>query len=96
MSSHVHVNQAALAMGDEQEHVERLEGQGLKGEEVGGPDMGCVVPEEDPPGLRGWAANRLPTVASDGASADLVAQLVEFTDDARAALAGILPSQASN
>lgn len=96
MSSHVQVNELPPAVGDEQEDIERPHGHRLNREEVRSPYVGCMVPEKRSPGLRGWAAQGFPTVASDGLSADIVAQLAEFADDAYAPPARVLSGQASD
>jgi len=96
VSSHIEMYQPSPQVGDEEEDVEGLEGECLDGEEVGCPDVGCVVPEKGAPGLGRRAASGFSAVAADRASADAVAQLAEFPHDAHAAPAGILPSQASN
>lgn len=85
VGGHVQVNEPAPAMRDEDDDVERLHGDGLNREEVGRPDVGCVVPEESSPGLRRWAAVDRSAVAPDGPGAYLIAQLAQFADDAHAA-----------
>ena len=46
----IEMNQVAAGMLDEEQHVERLEGQGLHHEQVRGPDPGDFVAEESAPG----------------------------------------------
>ena len=40
--------------------------------------MGCMVPEKGSPGLRGWVVSDVSTVAADGLSTDVVAQLLQL------------------
>ena len=96
MSCHVQVNELPPATRDEQEHIQGLEGHGLDREEVSCPDMGRVVPEEGPPRLRGGTAPGIWTVAANRFGADLEAQLSEFTYDAHASPARVLPRQPSD
>lgn len=81
-------------MGDEQEYVERLQGQRLNGEEVRGPDVGSVIPEEGSLGLGRWSTLHCSTVPPNRSRTDAVAQLAEFSHDAHAAPEGILAGQA--
>jgi len=96
MGSHVQVHYPAPAMRDEEEYVQSLQSQRLNSEEVGCPDMRCVVTEKGSPGLLGRAACRLPPVPADRLRTDIVAQLAEFAHDAHAAPAGILAGNASD
>ena len=43
MSRHMEVHEFAPAMSEEDEHVECLEGEGLDGKQVGGPDLRPVI-----------------------------------------------------
>ena len=83
-------------MGDEQEHEQGLESQCLDREEVSCPDMGRVVPEEGLPRLRGRTAPGIWTVAANGLSTDLVAQLSQFAHDAHAPPAPVIVRQPSD
>ena len=96
VSSHIEMYQPSPQVGDEEEDVEGLEGECLDGEEVGCPDVGCVVTEKGAPGLGRRAASGFSAVAADRASADVVAQLAELSYDAHATPAGILSGQASD
>jgi len=96
MCSHIEVDEPPSVMGDEEEHEERVEGNGLHGEEVGGPNVWCVIAEEGAPGLRRRAAVGDAAVAADRFSTDLEAQLSELTLNPHAPPAGVLASEALN
>jgi hypothetical protein len=70
MGGHFEVDQLATPMTDEEDDVERLEGQRLDDEEVGGPDRLSMVGKEGAPTLAGRsrlarpAVTKLPTRSS--------------------------------
>ena len=65
----VPVPDAAPAVVDRDEHVERAEGEGLHREQVSSPDAGRVVAQKRAPRLTRRSPERLLTVAAHGASA---------------------------
>ena len=87
----VHVHQLAPAVGDEHEHVERLERQRLDRAQVRRPDRAGVVGEERAPGLARRAGGAAPPVALDRALADGDPQLEQLAPDALAAPARVVP-----
>ena len=70
----VPVPDAAPAVVDHDEHVERAEGEGLHREQVSSPDAGRVVAQKRAPRLTRRSPERLLTVAAHGASAHVEAQ----------------------
>ena len=78
----VPVPDAAPAVVDHDEHVERAEGERLDREQIGGPDAGRVVAEKRAPRLTRRSPERLLTVAAHGAGADLEAKGTQLADDA--------------
>ena len=69
-------------MVDHDEHVERAEGEGLHREQVSSPDAGRVVAQKRAPRLTRRSPERLLTVATHGAGADLEAKGTQLADDA--------------
>ena len=82
MSGHVQVNELAPTVLDEEEDVERLEGEGWHGEEVAGPNAWRVVLKEGAPGLGRRAAASLVHVPAYRFAADLVSQAKDLAADA--------------
>ena len=78
----VPVPDAAPAVVDHDEHVERAEGEGLHREQVSSPDAGRVVAQKRAPRLTRRSPERLLTVAAHGASADVEAKRTQLTNDA--------------
>src|SRR5450759_5706258 len=68
MGGHVEMDKLATPMTDEEDDVERLEGQRLDDEEVGGPDRLSMVDQEGAPTLAGRP--RLATPAGSGGSSE--------------------------
>src|SRR5450756_754199 len=81
MGSHFEVGQLATPMTDEEDDVERLEGQRLDDEEVGGPDRLSMVGKEGAPTLAGRPRLATPAVAADRARTDHDAELEELAAD---------------
>src|ERR1051325_3690161 len=79
------MHQFPSSMGDEHQHILRLEGQRRHGEQVGSPEMMSMVAQERPPGLAQRAWRSTPAVATNRAVADDDAQLEQFTSDPLAA-----------
>ena len=65
MGRYLEVKQLTPAVANEEDDVERLEGQGLDHEEVGGPDRLSVVGEEGAPALAGRSRMASPALAAD-------------------------------
>src|SRR5579864_2964109 len=65
-------------MTDEEDDVERLEGQRLDDQEVGGPDRLSMVGKEGAPTLAGRPRLATPAVAADRARTDHDAELEEL------------------
>ncbi len=80
-------------MGNEQEHIQGLEGHGLDREEVSGPDVRCMIAEEGAPGLGRRPPQGGAAVAADRFGTDLEAELGELAADAHASPARVLPRQ---
>ena len=92
MLRHVPVPDAAPAVVDHDEHVERAEGERLDREQIGGPDAGRVVAEKRAPRLARGSPQRLLTVAAHGASADVEAKRTQLTNDADGAPRRTMPA----
>ena len=81
VGGHIEVDEFAPVVRDEEEHVERLERQGVDGQQVSCPDPRAMVGQERTPGLS-WGQDRpAPAVAPDGAIADDKPELEEFSSD---------------
>src|SRR5437588_1007420 len=78
---HVDMHQLTPTMGDEDQHVQRLEGQGGLGEQVGRPQVVSMVAQEGAPGLARCARWSTPAVAPNRAIADDDAQLEQPASD---------------
>ena len=92
----VPVPDAAPAIVDHDEHVERAEGEGLHREQVSSPDAGRVVAQKRAPRLTRRAPERLLTVAAHGASAYVEARRTQLTNDADGAPPWILSGDAQD
>jgi len=90
MCSHIEVDEPPSVVGDEEEHEERVEGNGGHGEEVGGPNVRCMIAEEGAPGLRRRAMLGDAAVAADRFGADLQARLSELALNPHAPPRGFL------
>src|SRR5450759_1555935 len=82
MGGHVEMDKLATPMTDEEDDVERLEGQRLNDEKVGGPDRLSMVGKEGAPALAGRSQMATPAVAPDRARTDHDAELEELAADA--------------
>src|SRR6266545_6211312 len=78
---HVDMHQLASAVGDEYQHVQRLERQRGHRQQIGGPKVVSMVAQERAPGLTGWARWFAPAIASNRATADHDAQLQQLASD---------------
>ena len=78
----VPVPDAAPAVVDHDEHVERAEGEGLHREQVSSTDAGRVVAQKRAPRLTRRSPERLLTVAAHDASAHVAAKRTQLTNDA--------------
>ena len=87
---------AAPAVVDHDEHVERAEGEGLHREQVSSPDAGRVVAQKRAPRLTRRSPERLLTVAAHGASAHVEAKRTQLTNDADGAPPWILSGDAQD
>ena len=96
MVGDVHVNELAPTVLDEEEDVERPEGQGRHGEEVASPDVWRVVLQEGVPGLGRWPAASLVHVPSHCFAAQFVAKAEELATDALGDPERVLPRHADN
>ena len=92
----VPVPDAAPAVVDHDEHVERAEGEGLHREQVSSPDAGRVVAQKRAPRLTRRSRERLLTVAAHGASAHVAAKRTQLTNDADGAPPWILSGDAQD
>ena len=92
----VPVPDAAPAVVDHDEHVERAEGEGLHREQVSSPDAGRVVAEKRAPRLARGSPQRLPAVATHGAGADVAAKGTQLADDADGAPPRMLSGDAQD
>ena len=92
----VPVPDAAPAVVDHDEHVERAEGERLDREQIGGPDAGRVVAQKRAPRLARRSPERLLTVAAHGASAHLEARRTQLTNDADGAPPWMLSGDAQD
>ena len=92
----VPVPDAAPAVVDHDEHVERAEGERLDRAQIGGPDAGRMVAEKRAPRLARGAPQRLPAVATHGAGADLEAKGTQLADDADGAPPWMLSGDAQD
>ena len=92
----VPVPDAAPAVVDHDEHVERAEGEGLHREQVSSPDAGRVVAQRRAPRLTRRSPERLLTVAAHGASAHVAARRTQLTNDADGAPPWILSGDAQD
>ena len=63
MCRHVEMHDAVARVRDEEEDVQRLEGERLDGEEVRSPELRAVLGEEGSPGLGRRRAQRPPPIA---------------------------------
>src|ERR687886_120445 len=97
VSRHVDVHQLAPAVGDEDEHVQRLECQRGYREQACRPHVVRVVCQERPPGLARRTPRSTPPVAPNRAVADHDAELEQLASDPlgapQAILAGHGPDQ---
>ncbi len=91
MGGDADVHQLAAVVRDEEEHVQRPEGEGRHSEEIRRPDLRGVVGQKHAPGLTGWPRRPTPAVAPDGAGAHDDLQLEEFAPDPLGAPQRILP-----
>ena len=71
---HVEMHDAAARVRDEEEDVQRLEGERLHGEEVHSPELRAVVGEEASPGLGRRTPQRPQPIAPHRLRAHLVAE----------------------
>ena len=92
----VPVPDAAPAVVDHDEHVERAEGEGLHREQVSSPDAGRVVAQKRAPRLTRRSPERLLTVAAYGASAHVEAKRTQLTNDADGAPPWMLSGDAQD
>src|SRR5450759_962909 len=90
MGGHFEVDKLATPMTDEEDDVERLDGQGLDDEEVGGPDRLSMVGKEGAPTLAGRPRLATPAVAADRARTDRDAEHEELAADTLGAPEGVL------
>ena len=90
MGSHLEVKQLTASVVDEEDDVERLEGQGLDDEEVSGPDRLSMVGQESAPALAGRSRVATPAVAAYGARTDHDAELEQLAADALGPPEGVL------
>ena len=74
MPSHIEVDDSATPVLDEEEHVQRLERQGVDGEEVTSPDLRSVISKERSPSLRWRPSTSLMSIATNGLGANVEAQ----------------------
>src|SRR5579859_3553019 len=82
MSGDFEVDELTTAMADEEDDVERLEGQGLDDKEVGGPDRLSMVGKEGAPALAGRSRLATSAIAADRARTDQDAELEQLAADA--------------
>ena len=92
----VPVPDAAPAVVDHDEHVERAEGERLDREPVSSPDAGRVVAQKRAPRLTRRSPERLLTVAAHGASAHVKARRTQLTNDADGAPPWMLSGDAQD
>ena len=78
---HMDVHEFAPTMGNEDQHVQGLEGEGGHREQVSGPQVMGVVAQERPPDLAGGASRSAPAVASNRPVADDDAELEQLAPD---------------
>jgi hypothetical protein len=88
IGGYVAVDKLATPMTDEEDDEERLEGQGLDDDEVGGPDRLSLVGKEGAPALPGRSRIATPAVAADRARTDDDPELEEFAADTLGAQSG--------
>jgi hypothetical protein len=82
------VDELATPMTNEEDDVERLEGQGLDDEEVGGPERPSMVGKEDAPAPARRSRMARSAVGADRARTDHDAELEELAADAFGARSG--------
>src|ERR1700758_126324 len=88
---HVAVENAPTVMGQNQKDVKHLETEGGHGEEVDGDQLGAVIVQEGPPGLRGRPATAY-DVFADAAFAEVETEFEQLAVDAGCTPTGILPA----
>src|SRR3979411_337891 len=81
VGSHVDMPQLAPAVGDEHQHVQRLERQCGDAQQVGGPEMVSMVAQECAPCLSWCGAWSSPAIAPNRAIANHDAQLEQLASD---------------
>ena len=92
---HIEVQNAALVMGQHQEHVKDLEPDGGHGEEVDRDQLLGMVLQEGAPSLR-WRFAAAHHIFADTALPDVDAQFEQFAVDAGCTPTGILPAHLAN
>src|SRR5205823_9607730 len=77
----VDMRQLAPAVGDEHQHVQRLERQCGDAQQIGGPEMVSMVAQERAPGLSWCASWSSPAITPNRAIANHDAQLEQLAAD---------------
>jgi hypothetical protein len=96
MLSNVEVDQRPPAMLDEEEHVQRPEGQGVDGEEVACPHLRGMIGKERSPRLRGRASISLQSIPTNGLGANFESQRQKLAADPFRAPAWVLGGHPKN
>src|SRR5437764_9267439 len=81
LGGHIDMHQLTPAVGDEDQHVQRLEGERRDGEQVRCPQVVSMVAQERSPGLARPTARSTPAVASNRAVAYDDPELEQLASD---------------